>query len=96
MDLIGGSDGASALTTHYQTLRYVDFELLPVETQGSYAESNFALTLRPGDERWSATAFVNNMQNERPYGVAYFGPTNVFAASVGPPRTWGMRVAMKW
>jgi iron complex outermembrane recepter protein len=84
------------LTTHYQSLSYVGFELLPVETQGSYAESNFALTLRPGDERWSATAFVNNMQDKRPYGVAYFGPTNVFAASVGPPRTWGMRVDMKW
>jgi iron complex outermembrane recepter protein len=78
-------------STRYQTASFVGFELVPIERQGGYAESNLSLTVT-GGERWSITAFGNNLQDRRPYGIAFYNSVNnVYAASVGPPLTFGVR-----
>jgi iron complex outermembrane receptor protein len=84
-------------TTHYQTSSIIGFEMVPVERQSAFAESNVSLTLAADSERWSVTAFGNNLQDKRPYGNAYYNSImNVYAASVGAPRTWGVRAAMRF
>lgn len=84
-------------TTHYQTSSIVGFEMVPVERQGSYAESNLSLTLAHDNGHWSVTAFGNNLQDKRPYGAAYFNSVmGVYAASVGVARTWGVRAALNY
>jgi len=45
-------------TTHYQTASLIGFEMVPVERQSAFAESNVSLTLAADSERWSVTAFA--------------------------------------
>jgi len=94
---LGSYSLTGVISTHYQTASTVGFEMNAVERQGPYAESNVSITLTPGDERWSVTAFVNNLQDHRPYGTAFYNSViNVYGASVGPPRIFGVRAAMKY
>jgi len=73
------------------------FEMIPVETQKSYAETNLAVTLVPSSGPWSVTAFVNNLDDKRPYGTAFYNSImGVIGASVGPARTEGIRAAYKF
>jgi iron complex outermembrane recepter protein len=84
-------------TTHYQTASLVGFEMVPVERQSAFAESNVSLTLAADSERWSVTAFANNLQDKRPYGNAYYNSImNVYAASVGAPRTLGVHATLRF
>jgi iron complex outermembrane recepter protein len=84
-------------TAHYQTASLVGFEMVPVERQSAFAESNVSLTLAADSERWSVTAFANNLQDKRPYGNAYYNSImNVYAASVGAPRTLGIHATLRF
>ena len=78
---------------HTQSESVVGFEMVPVEVQKAYTTTNLSLTLVPSDGKWSAVAFVNNISDERPYGSAYYNSVmSNIGASVGPPRTVGVRV----
>ena len=80
-----------------QSASIVGFEMIPVETQRSYAEVNLAVTLVPSRGPWSVTAFVNNLDDKRPYGTAFYNSImGVIGSSVGPPRTEGIRAAYKF
>jgi len=80
-----------------QSASIVGFEMIPVETQKSYAETNLAVTLVPSRGPWSVTAFVNNLDSKRPYGTAFYNSImGVIGSSVGPPRTEGVRAAYKF
>lgn len=82
------------VTTRFQSSDSVGFELVPVEQQKAFTETNVAISLAPAVGRWSATAFVNNIQNNRPLGQAYLAPPlNTYAATIQPPRTAGVRFA---
>ena len=74
------------------------FEMIAAEVQKSYAETNLALTLTPfNSSRWSVTAFVNNLTDRRPYGTAFYSSImGTIGASVGPPRTEGIRATMRF
>jgi hypothetical protein len=46
----------------------------------------------PSKGSWSVVAFINNLDDKRPYGSAYYDSTmGVIGASVGAPRIWGVR-----
>jgi hypothetical protein len=71
--------------------------MISAETQKSYAETNLAVTFLRSRGPWSVTAFVNNLDDKRPYGTAYYSSIlGVIGASVGPPRTEGVRAAYKF
>jgi iron complex outermembrane recepter protein len=76
-----------------QSQNVVGFEMIQSEVQKSYTETNASLSLMPGnDHHWSATAFINNIENKRPYGTAYYnGTMGTIGATVGPPRIFGVR-----
>jgi len=85
------------ISAHGQTNSVTGFEMIAAEVQKSYAETNLALTLTPSTSRWSVTAFVNNLSDERPYGTAFYNSVmGVIGASVGTPRTEGVRAAMRF
>jgi iron complex outermembrane receptor protein len=75
-----------------QSASMLGFEMLPVEVQKAYVEANLSLALVPATGPWSVTAFVNNINDTRPYGSEYFASAmGVVGATLGPPRTFGVR-----
>jgi iron complex outermembrane receptor protein len=80
-----------------QTSTLVGFEMIPLETQKSYGEIDLAISLLPKNSVWSVVAFVNNLTDQRPYGIAYYNSvTSIIGASVGPPRTEGVRASIRF
>ncbi len=94
----GGYELIANLDTHYQTENVVGFEMLPgLSTQDAYMMTNFALTLEPQGAQWSATVFVNNIEDEHVIGQSFFNNQfNTFAASPLPPQTYGARIRVNW
>ncbi len=85
------------VSAHGQTDTITGFEMISAEVQKSYAEANLSLTLTPADSRWSVTAYVNNLSDKRPYGTAFYNSVmGAIGATVGPPRTEGVRAVVKF
>ena len=85
------------VSAHAQSASIVGFEMIPSEVQKTYAVTNFAVTLAPAKGQWSVVAFINNLADKRPYGSAYYDSTmGIIGASVGAPRTWGVRGAYRF
>jgi iron complex outermembrane receptor protein len=85
------------VSAHAQSASIVGFEMIPSEVQKTYAVTNFAVTLAPAKGHWSVVAFINNLADKRPYGSAYYDSTmGIIGASVGAPRTWGVRGAHRF
>lgn len=81
----------------YQSSSYVGFELLDIQQQAAYWTGQASATFSPEDEKWSVTAFVNNIGNQRPWGdIVYNGNANLFAGSPGAPRLYGVRFSVKY
>jgi iron complex outermembrane receptor protein len=85
------------IDAHGQSASVVGFELIPVEIQKSFAEGDASLGVSPLNGPWNVTAFVNNVTDRRPYGSAYYNSVNgLIATSIGPPRTFGVRMSWKF
>ncbi|MCW1985407.1 UNVERIFIED_ORG: iron complex outermembrane receptor protein [Sphingomonas sp. R1F5B] len=81
----------------YQSSSYVGFELLDIEQQAAYWTGQASATYSGEDDKWSATLFVNNIGNQRPWGdIVYNANANLFAGSPGAPRLYGFRFAIKY
>ena len=91
-------------------LRPVAFALLtPGDYRGSYAVTNFDLRYQAPNARWSAAAYVDNVADRAVIGTGTAGtvslgtfyrpptdPTGARYASLEPPRTYGVRVNLKF
>jgi iron complex outermembrane receptor protein len=80
--------------THYQTVTLVGLEFLPQEMQGAYWWTNLNLGYHADRERWSVTAYVENVSNTTVRNVVTPQPLAgeaIFSAAVRPPRTYGVR-----
>lgn len=78
----------------YQSNSYIGFELLDAERQLAYWSGNVSITFSPNNERWSVSAFANNIHRHRPYtDMIYDGIFSNIAASVGAPTLYGVRLA---
>lgn len=85
------------VTTRFQSSSSTGFELVPVEQQRAFIETNVSIAVTPVAGRWSATLFVNNIENSRPLGQAYLTTTSgIYGASVQPPRTGGVRLGYEF
>ncbi len=63
--------------------------------QKAFTQTDFSLTYRPEDRKFSVAAFVQNIENERPMVFGAFvaaGPDRVLNAGFSRPRTYGVRV----
>ncbi|MBO9602789.1 MAG: TonB-dependent receptor [Novosphingobium sp.] len=58
--------------------------------------ANASLAFGPSDDKWTITAFVNNIGNERRLStVTLVSNVNAFIGTFEPPRTYGVRVSAK-
>jgi iron complex outermembrane receptor protein len=91
----------ASINTHYQTKTPTGLDNLSPELQGSYWMTDAVLTWRSEGNRWNVSAFVNNIENAAVKGTTFFEPFGgiapgsppIAAASLRPPRVYGVRVA---
>jgi iron complex outermembrane recepter protein len=94
---LGSYKMLATVNGQYRTERYVGFEFQPGQLVGSTWNTNAQLSFAPNDDRWSVTAFVSNIENDR-----YLVASNTFlvgSALVGitaPPRLFGVRGSLKF
>ena len=78
--------------TQYKSRRFVAFDYSPREVQGASWTSGAEIAFGPVDNRWSVSAFVRNIENDRLLTAALlFG--NLVVGYTTPPRTYGARAA---
>lgn len=80
--------------TRYQSKIYTGLEYLAVQLEGGYWQSNASVTIAEGKDRYSLTAFVNNIENNDIVGNSFpnpFGGPNLIVGSIRPPRLYGVR-----
>ncbi|GLS98908.1 TonB-dependent receptor [Sphingobium jiangsuense] len=83
--------------TQYKTSRYIAFAYLDTQRAPSMWRSNAQISFMPENERWSITAFVRNIENERqPFFATNAPVTNFLVTSTSAPRTYGARASVKF
>lgn len=112
-DLPGGASIVPDVRAHYESeavLRIIDPALLtPGDIRESYVKLNASLSYNAPDDRWSISAYCNNITNEAVVGTGSSGqtslpvffrptsnPTGVRSATLDPPRTYGVRASVKF
>lgn len=82
---------------HYQTTTLVGLEFLPVEYQKSYWHTDTALTFYAPGRTFYIGGFVNNMFDVAVKSQIFPTPgTGIYAATIRPPRTYGLRAGAKF
>ena len=69
------------------------------DLQPRYHQTDVKLIWKSPAEKWTVEAFVLNLENEIVYQNALIGPSiigNPGLAWYGAPRTWGMRVGLRY
>jgi iron complex outermembrane receptor protein len=103
-----GNGGAliGKLAVQYRSSRISGEEQVLAEHLPSYATADALLAYHSPTDRWALAAYVNNLTNKESYGSSFFtgaapsltapvgpvGPTTL----VNPPRTYGVRLDMKF
>jgi iron complex outermembrane receptor protein len=83
--------------TQYRSGRFTNFTFTAQDYQGSTWVSNAQASLVVDDGRWSITAFVRNIENNRYQTFATQTPgSNLYVSLNAAPRTFGVRVATKF
>ena len=83
--------------TRYRSNSIIGFEYIPQDNSGSHWNFDASVSFGATDDRWSLTAFVRNITDEVvPTYVQYSGGSGVVASTFAPPRTYGMRGAVKF
>lgn len=83
---------ATQLDFNYQDETYFDIQNHPVSAQDSYSVWNARFSYSGQDDKWSVTAFVNNLFEEE-YRIYSFDVTNLFGfnqVAYGRPRWAGV------
>lgn len=76
-----------------ETSRYMNSNFREEEKQGSFMMSDAFLTLEGPQDKWSITAFVNNIEDKEVLARAGTRPILDFpVGTLRPPRTYGVRV----
>ncbi|MBY0392139.1 MAG: TonB-dependent receptor, partial [Novosphingobium sp.] len=95
--------GAGSLTaradTTFKSSYFTDFYNYRDGTQQAFTQSDFSLEYQTANKRYSLIAFVKNVENTRPLTYGSFvsaGPDDVFNWQFGTPRTYGIRLGVKF
>jgi iron complex outermembrane recepter protein len=80
-----------------ESSRYLKPDFLAMERQGADTIEDVYLTLEAPDGKWTLTGFVNNVGNATVLSTVTLKPiANVLYAGLRPPRTYGVRAAVKF
>ncbi|BBD98214.1 TonB-dependent receptor [Sphingobium amiense] len=91
---LGGDMGLVAgVRSNIESSRFMNANYRPEEKQGSFMMSDAFLTLEGPQDRWSITAFINNIEDKEVLARAGTRPILDFpVGTLRPPRTYGVRV----
>ena len=89
MDLVAGA------RTTIESSRYLDVSYVPEARQAGYMVTDAFVTLKGPENRWSLTAFVNNIEDEEILANVGLRPVlDIPYGVLRPPRTYGLRAAV--
>jgi iron complex outermembrane receptor protein len=92
----GGARFTARAETHFESSSWVTFNEHPGTEQDAHTISNVFLTYHSPDARWSATAYVKNLENKAVLANGQGGPAGLETVDIGPPRTYGAQVSAKF
>ncbi len=78
---------------------FTDFYNYQDGRQSGYHQSDVSLTWKSGNEKFSVQAFAKNLEDVRPLTYGSFvsaGPDDIFNWQFGTPRTYGVRLSLKY
>jgi iron complex outermembrane receptor protein len=96
---IGDSSIVADARTHYQSATLTGLEFAAIEMQSSYWMSDATLGYHAPKDRWDVTGYINNISNRAVIQGAFPHPLAGFAleaATLRPPRTYGVRLSVKF
>lgn len=83
----------AGVRSNIETSRYMNSNFRSEEKQGSFMMSDAFLTLEGPQDKWSVTAFVNNIEDKEVLARAGTRPILDFpVGTLRPPRTYGVRL----
>lgn len=92
-DLAGGGHLIPSVDAYAQSRTFSDVQNYSQSRRDAYSKTDLNLRFEDADERYSITAFVNNVENSRVANnlVTVWSSTT---ANYDPPRTYGVRLGM--
>lgn len=95
--LTGAFELVAGARSKIEGSRFLSPEYLPEERQGGYTQSDAFLTLSNKDDRYSITAFVNNLENSTVLAGTAVRPILPLVYNIlRAPRTYGVRAAFSF
>ena len=98
--LTSGATLTAGLSTHYETesLASQTMDYVAALQQGAWAMTDVTLTYEGLDGRWKVQAFVNNVADKavKTNGASQPTTPSVYFANVLPPRTYGVRLGVRF
>lgn len=83
----------AGVRSNIETSRYMNSNFRSEEKQGSFMMSDAFLTLEGPQDKWSVTAFINNIEDKEVLARAGTRPILDFpVGTLRPPRTYGVRL----
>ena len=84
----------------YESARELDLSYIPESRVGDNKRIDASLSYRPDGDRFSVTAFVNNLTDDAVIAAETVNPayavTRVVTATLRPPRTYGVRLGTRF
>jgi iron complex outermembrane recepter protein len=96
---IGDSSIVADARTHYQSATLTGLEFAAIEMQASYWMTDATLGYHAPKDRWDVTGYINNISNRAVVQGTFPEPLVGFsleAATLRPPRTYGVRLSVKF
>jgi iron complex outermembrane receptor protein len=100
--LPNGGSLLGALDSRYESARETQLNYLPETHVGSYHKTDLTITYHEPKDRWHVQAYVDNAENAAVPGIVLVGRNynittgGLMAASLEPPRTFGVRFGAKF
>ena len=96
---VGYGSIVGTVNTHFQTETLTGLEFSALEEQPAYWLTNATLGYRAPQDRWSITGYVNNLSDRTVISGTFPNPlagATLTAATLRPPRTYGVRLGVKF
>lgn len=93
--LANGGKISPMVAVYYQSHNFLREFNLPIDRQKGYSKTNVTLTYRDPSERWTASAFVTNLENKAVRNTVNTA-INTYFSDYLAPRQFGVRVGYEF
>jgi iron complex outermembrane receptor protein len=87
---------AARAEVYYNDGFWGTYNHVPNTYQSSYTRTDVTLTYTTDDEKWSVSAYVNNIEDEAVYPNLTAAGTGEILSTISLPRTYGVRMAVRF